>query len=167
MEGLKEYLEPLVKNSGRLVVLGAGSVLRADDAAGVLVAEGLIEELGGESFPRLKIINGSTAPENFTGVIKKFQPDQVIIVDAADFHGMPGDIAVIDPQVIGGVSFSTHMLPLKIMMEYLRQEVGCNIFVLGIQPADFSFGGEISLEVKKAVQEIVDLIAFNCIDLLC
>jgi hydrogenase 3 maturation protease len=160
---LEDYLELLLEDGKRLVVLGAGSVLKADDAAGVMVAERLIDHLGGENFPRLKIINGSTAPENFTGVIKKFEPEHVLIIDAADFKGNPGDIAVIDPAVVGGVSFSTHMLPLKIMLEYLRQEVGCGVAIVGIQPADLTFGGEVTAEVKKAVDEFVDIFVHKII----
>lgn len=157
MPELKYYFKEILRDAKKLAVLGAGSVLRSDDAAGVLVAEKLMKKLGGNETPGILVLNGSSAPENFTGEIKRFSPDHVFIIDAADIGAPPGSISVIDPQVIGGVSFSTHMLPMKVMVEYLRQEVGCPISVIGIQPVNLDFGEEVTSQVQSAVDDIVGM----------
>ncbi|MDD5634254.1 MAG: hydrogenase maturation protease, partial [Candidatus Omnitrophica bacterium] len=117
MQTLKATLRNELKNAGKVAILGIGSELRGDDAAGVLVArkcERCFEKVG-----HVKVFHGSTAPENFTGEIKKFKPTHIIMIDSADIKKSAGEVAVIDLNNIGGVSFSTHRLPTKIMAEYL------------------------------------------------
>lgn len=150
-----DFLSERLKNTRKLVILGAGSFQKADDAAGVMITEMLKERLKEREYKYLKIFSGESAPENFTGEIKKFKPDHLIVLDAADIREDPGSIVFIKPEVIGGVSFSTHMLPIKIMLDYLRKEVGCEITVIGIQPEDLTYDGEMTQKVKGTVQEIV------------
>lgn len=155
---LQKYLEERLGNAQKLVVLGAGSLQCADDAAGVLVASRLKERFNEEEFTQLRIYEGYTAPENFTGEIKRFKPSHVIILDAADLKEEPGNVMVIEPEVINGVSFSTHMLPLKVMTDYIKKETGCQIIVLGIQPIDVTYGGKISPEIMDAVDDVANII---------
>lgn len=153
MTALNEFLSSLLAGSVRLCILGAGSCLMADDAAGVMVTDALIERFG-EKPGRFAVFSGGTAPECFTGEIKKFKPGLVLIIDAADLGLATGEIASIDPSVVSGVSFSTHMLPLKVMLEYLTKEIGCRTALLGIQPACLEFGGEMTPEVAETVGEL-------------
>jgi hydrogenase 3 maturation protease len=157
MPELKELLEERLKYCKKLAILGAGSVLLADDAAGIMIVTRLKEIFSEEVYPDLRIYLGYTAPENFTGEIKKFNPCHLIIIDAADMKEEPGSVMVIQPDVISGVSFSTHMLPLKVMAEYLKKETGCEMTILGIQSVDVSYGGEVTPKVKEAVDEITDI----------
>jgi Ni,Fe-hydrogenase maturation factor len=46
----------------------------------------------------------------------------------------PGTIAIIDPQNIQAGLLSTHVLPLSVVMEFLAQESGTGVTLLGIQP---------------------------------
>lgn len=154
MPELDKYLEERLSSCKRLAVLGAGSMQMADDAAGVLVASNIGEKFGEDEYPGLRVYIGYTAPENFTGVIKRFKPDHLIILDAAEMKEEPGSVMVIQPEVISGVSFSTHMLPLKVMADYLKKETGCGMTILGIQSADVSYGGDMTPKVKEAVDEI-------------
>ncbi|MFH1368483.1 MAG: hydrogenase 3 maturation endopeptidase HyCI [Elusimicrobiota bacterium] len=103
---------------------------------------------------RIKTIFGSTAPENFTGEIIKFKADHVVMVDCADISKKPGSICIIDPENIGGTSFSTHMLPINIMTGYLVQSINCGITIIGIQPKSIDYGSIISPAVKKAAKEV-------------
>ena len=59
----------------RLAVLGIGHELCGDDAVGVRLA-GMLRPLvtGNE---RLLVIEAGPAPENFTGPLRRFQPDLV------------------------------------------------------------------------------------------
>jgi hydrogenase 3 maturation protease len=133
-----------------VAVLGVGSELRADDAAGVRVAAALARD----ALPGVNAIDGGTAPENCTAEVRRIAPSHLIIVDAADLGENPGAVRVIPSADIGGTSFGTHSLPLSVVADYLRTEVGCRVIVIGIQPRSLAFGQEISAEVADAVAEV-------------
>jgi len=154
MQPVEGFIRDCVAGTDRLVILGAGSTLKADDAAGTLIADRLIEKYSQNCSERLRIYSGNTAPENYTGAVKAFSPGRLIIIDAADFGEAPGSVSSIDPRVIDGVSFSTHMLPLKILTDYLRRETGCETVVIGIQPQELGVGSPMSAAVKRTVARI-------------
>ncbi|MFH1398134.1 MAG: hydrogenase maturation peptidase HycI [Candidatus Omnitrophota bacterium] len=153
---LKKDLEEKFKAAGKIALLGIGSQLRSDDAAGILVAKGL-EEIQGRAKdkPEFKVFIGGTAPENVTGEIKKFKPTHLIIVDSAEAGKDPGTIMLIDPGQVGGVSFSTHTLPPRIMVDYLQDSLKCVVIMLGIQPKTIKFGEAVSPAIVGAVKEVV------------
>jgi hydrogenase 3 maturation protease len=152
MPNLKILLKKNLKGAKKIAVLGVGSVLRSDDAAGFLVAE----ELKKIRNSKLKVFLGSTAPENLTGEIIKYKPTHIMIVDSVDMDQKPGSILLIDPQVVEGVSFSTHMLPVKMIVDYFLESLKCEIIIIGIQPKSLEFGEIVSEEVKKSTKQIAD-----------
>jgi len=151
---VRTLLKNWLKGFQSLAVLGAGSVLKADDAAGVRVVEGLEAALGVKARPDVLLCAGETAPENFSGKIRRFSPTHLLVVDAADVGQAPGSIVEIDPKDVGGPTFCSHMLPLRVMIEYLEQETGAKVLLLGIQPRSIAFDGPMSAEVKAAVEAV-------------
>lgn len=137
----------------KYAILGIGSTLRSDDAAGMYFIE-----LFGNLIQRddLLLIAGSTAPENFTGVIKNFAPDKLFIVDAAHMGLLPGEARVVPACDISGVSFSTHMLPLPVMLKYLESEAFCDVIFIGVQPKSTDQGLHMSDEVKDGVKKLAN-----------
>jgi hydrogenase 3 maturation protease len=165
---LKKELQKRLRKASRIVLLGVGSELRSDDAAGLLVAKAVAQsKIAHSVFSKLKVFLGGTAPENFSGEIKKFNPRQLIIVDSAELNQPAGTVKLIAPDKIGGVSFCTHQLPLKIFIDYLLNSLKCDIIVIGIQPKIIDFGEAVSPPVKKAAklvaQAIVDVLKENTI----
>jgi hydrogenase 3 maturation protease len=159
VRNLEKSLKNSLKDAGRIAVLGVGSELRGDDIAGILVAQ----ELDKPS-KRLKSFIGSTAPENFTGEIKRFNPTHLVIVDPADMAGSKaGAIKLIDSKEISNFSFCTHRLPLKIMADYLIKCIDCEIIFIGIQPKTLDFGKPYSAEIKRSVKRVASAIK-NIID---
>jgi len=151
----------------RIVVMGVGHELRGDDAAGLLVARGLLnhlpedyEKIAPSLRPALLVIEAGAAPENFTSRVRHYHPDLVILVDAADFKAHPGTIRWLDWRETEGLSASTHTLPLHLVGQYLSQEVGCDVALLGIQPAANTIGHDPTLLVQLVIDSLVmDLIA--------
>lgn len=160
MTKLTAVLKQKLENAGKVAVLGVGSELRSDDAAGVIAAQQIkkISRQKKKSAPRVKVFIGETAPENLTGEIKKFQPSHLIIIDSSDTNAPPGQVTIISPEKVGGTSFCTHSLPLKVMVDYLRQSCGCETIIIGIQPKSLSVGGLISEEVDRAAKELAAII---------
>jgi hydrogenase 3 maturation protease len=142
-----------LKGASKIVLLAVGSELRGDDAAGLLVAE----ELQNHKLPNLEVLIGGTAPENLTGEIKRLKPSHLVIVDAAEMNEAPGTIKLVLPEEIGGFSFSTHSLPLKVMVDFIRQDWPCEVLIIAIQPANLSFGAQVSGAVRRAARQVCDL----------
>jgi hydrogenase 3 maturation protease len=103
-------------------------------------------------------MDGGHAPENATGQLRRFEPEIVLLVDAADMGEHPGTVRLIDLDEIEGMSASTHSLPLSMLANYLVLELGCTVNLLGIQPKSNEVGELISPEVAGAVREVVDTI---------
>ena len=158
---LRATLNSSVVGAKKLAVLCIGSELRGDDGAGVLVAERLQKSLANSrKRPPVKIFAGFTAPENLTGEIKRYKPSHVIIVDTADFKEAPGTVVVLDPGDVGsGVSFSTHKMPAKILVDYLQKSLACDVTIIGIQPKNIDFGEALSKIVAGAAKEVAGAIS--------
>ncbi|MCS7131657.1 MAG: hydrogenase maturation peptidase HycI [Hadesarchaea archaeon] len=149
-------LRSVVQGSERVAIIGVGSDMRGDDAAGVEVARRLRQRVRS---PRVVVLEAGVAPENFTSRIKKFRPSLVIIVDTADFGGRPGETILAQAKAITGLSVSTHAMPLSFFAEYLGEETNAKVVFLGVQPKRVDFGARMSREVKKAIGKLVDALA--------
>lgn len=154
MQSLETILKKKLKDAEKVALIGIGSELRGDDAAGILVAE----ELQKLKISKLKVFFGGTAPENLTGEIIKYKPTHIIIIDSADTGKDPGSVLLISSEEVGGISFSSHMMPIKMMADYLLRSIKCEIMVIGIQPETLEFGSSVSKEVEKSVKKISDII---------
>jgi hydrogenase 3 maturation protease len=136
-------------------VLGVGSELRGDDVAGVLVARRLAAWCARTGAARLAAFDGGAAPENLTGELARFAPDAVVLVDAAHLGRPPGTVELVPAERIGGLTFSTHMLPATIVLDYVRSTTGARTFVLGIQLGQKDVMAKPSPAVVAAVKRVV------------
>lgn len=159
-QSLKTFLKDRLSNARRVAVLGIGSDLRGDDAAGMLVIEYLRKKpLGRGKSVKIGLFGGATAPENLTGEIKAFKPDHLVIVDSAEMKERPGTMLLLRPEELGGgVTFSTHNMPARIITEYFAKSMKCVITVIGIQPASVIFGGRVSKLVRSAARDVSNAI---------
>lgn len=167
MINLYEFLISRFRDVKRLAVLGVGSVLRADDAAGILIVETMKCVCESDHYPDVRFYAGETAPENFSGKIRDFCPTHLLVIDAAELGQKPGDIFDIRPEDVGGPTFCSHMLPLKIMIDYLVHETGAAVTLLGIQYKNIDFDTDMTPDIKDTVDEVCKVLK-NVIDkLLC
>jgi hydrogenase 3 maturation protease len=150
--GILSTLIQRLQGAGKIVILGIGSELMQDDAAGVTVAKAL-EKKFGEGNSKFKIIAGHTTPENFTSVIKEFHPEHIIIVDAADLKQQPGTVIDLPVEVINDYTLGTHKLSLIMMIRYLKETIGCGFTVLAIQYKQVEFDGKMTKEVRTGVKK--------------
>lgn len=156
MTDIDTLLKTKLAGARRVAVVGAGSVLKADDAAGVRVVENLQAALAKSDHPDLLLCVGETAPENFSGKIEAFCPTHLLLIDAADVGRAPGDIVEIPPEAVGGPTFCSHMLPLRVMTDYLVHETGAAVTLLGLQYKSIAFDGEMTPEMKASVASLTD-----------
>jgi hydrogenase 3 maturation protease len=139
----------------RIAIVGIGNALRSDDAAGTLVAGALLESRLLQDLETVLVMDAGHAPENGTHQLRRFEPQVVLLIDAAEMGETPGTIRLIETAAIDGMSASTHSLPLSMLANYLVLELNCQIAVLGIQPASTDVGEGIDLRVDLAVRQIV------------
>ncbi|MDD5583799.1 MAG: hydrogenase maturation peptidase HycI [Candidatus Omnitrophica bacterium] len=156
---LKEKLRHRLNGARKVTVLGVGSELRGDDAAGTLSALYLQEAFKAHTLAvSLQILFGATAPENLTGEIKAFKPTHLLIVDAADTGKRPGTVVILKPEELQGISFCTHQLPMNILTDYLLKSIKCEIIIIGIQPKTLTFGRPVSRTVENAAKAVSKVI---------
>jgi hydrogenase 3 maturation protease len=134
---------------GRLVVVGIGNTLRADDGAGCMVAERLAV-----NHPKVVFCVGDT-PENFVAPMRRAAPDVAVLVDAADFGGIPGELRWASAADVEGLMLGTHAAPLSMFMAVLEQETGARVALLAVQAATTTLGGQPSAEVIRTVETLV------------
>jgi len=142
----------------RVAVVGMGADGRGDDAAGVEVAR----RLDATAPENVRVIEGGVAPENFTGVVKRFDPTLVVLVDAIEFGGDPGDAEVIDPDALRSGSVSSHTPTPSMLLTYVERETSATAVLLGIQPATIDAGEPPSPAVETAVEETVAALERLC-----
>jgi len=136
-----------------IVILCIGNIDGGDDAVGPYIAEKLKNNF--------TVINAGTVPENYTSIIKKHNPQKLIIIDAVDMNLDHGEIRIVPKEKIGKMTISTHGIPISVLIGYLEQYVD-NISIIGIQTKVMS--GKISEIVKKSADNLVKIIHDNKID---
>ena len=129
------------------LVMCIGNRDGGDDAVGPYVADKLKNDF--------TVIDAGTVPENYTSVVKKHDPKNLIIVDAVDMSLEPGEIRIVPKEKIGVMHISTHGIPISVMINYLEQYVE-NIIFIGIQPKVMS--GSLTDVVKKSGDQLAKLV---------
>jgi len=132
------------------VIMCIGNIDGGDDAIGPFIAKKLDEE----RFDGL-VLDCGTVPENFTSIIKKNNPKNLIIIDASDMGLDHGKIRIITKEKIGVMHISTHGIPISVIMNYLNQYVENMIFI-GIQPLEMS--GHITKVVRDSAEKLIKII---------
>jgi hydrogenase 3 maturation protease len=140
-------------------VLAVGSSLRGDDEAGLLVGRLLLRR-SWPANPSLHVLFGETAPENLTGEIRSHNPTHLLVVDAIDDNGDGPALLELPEaeQAIAGTSFSTHILPLTVMLRFVGQSMDCRIMVLGIPIRSATFGARPSPQVRARAKRVAEAI---------
>lgn len=135
-------------------MVGIGNELNGDDAAGVAAVR-LLRRLSAAQAPNLHLlIEAGLAPESFSGPLRRFGPDVVLFLDAAEMGEPPGTLKVMNWRAAAGFGPSTHLQPLSTLAEYLIAETGCQMAVIGVQPARLDFAAGMSSPVKAAVKRL-------------
>jgi hydrogenase 3 maturation protease len=151
----------LNKPDPRVGIVGIGSELRGDDGVGPYLVQRLSSSL--QERDSLLMIDAGLAPENCTGLLRRFVPDLVILIDAADLEQTPGSMEVIPWQDSIGLSASTHSLPLNLFAKYLKQELNCEIVLLGIQPVNIRLNETLNpilrISAENAALDIANLLS--------
>ncbi|MCI4445589.1 MAG: hydrogenase maturation protease [Candidatus Aminicenantes bacterium] len=151
----EKYLRKELRGMEKIVILGTGNALEADDAAGLYVASLLDSKLSRYQKSRIKVLRAYEVIDIYLKKIKRFKPTHLLIVDAVDLKKKPGTIMVerLDTEKrrkrkIGG-EFSN-------FLEKLSSETACKIYIIGLQPQRLDFGHPITPVMKEACRQVAD-----------
>jgi hydrogenase 3 maturation protease len=122
-----------------------------DDAVGPWIAD----QLSKCHLPHLIVIDAGILPENFTGVVKQYNPDSLILIDAIEMNLSPGDVRIVPPEKIGLIHISTHGIPLSVLIKYFHQHIK-HIILIGIQPHVMQ--GAMTKQVRDGAERVVNAI---------
>ncbi|MDD5166024.1 MAG: hydrogenase maturation protease, partial [Candidatus Omnitrophica bacterium] len=129
--------------------LGTGNTMSSDDGAGSILAARLKDKVSPE------VIDAGAAPENYLEKVIQKKPDTVIIFDAADFGGKPGELKILEAQGLKTANlFSTHNASISLVTNYLQSNLALDIIILIIQPKSITFGDKLTKEVADSVDKI-------------
>ena len=126
----EERLAERLRGARRIAVVGIGDELNPHDRLGMLAAR----DIDGLGLPCIKVFLAATVPESVTGPIRRHKPDHILLLDAADMGARAGTVAVVRPQDIGARLFSTHALPLTVVMKFLEADAKAPVTLIGLQP---------------------------------
>jgi hydrogenase 3 maturation protease len=131
------------------LVMCIGNRYGGDDGIGPYIADCLNDN------KKITAIDCGIIPENYTSVVKKYNPKNLIIIDAAEMDLKPGEIRLINKEKIGLMHISTHNIPISLLINYLEKYVK-NIHFIGIQPNKMA--GELSEVVKKSAKKLIEIL---------
>jgi len=156
-ERLTEAAARAAPEPPRLALIGAGQELRGDDAAGIEVLRQIKAKIS--TCEHILTLEAGPAPENLTGPLVRFRPHLALIFDAAALDGPPGACCLLDAHDLDHSSLGTHALSLSLFARYLTQQTGCDLALVGIQPAQMDLCMPLSPPVSTAVRELSALVS--------
>ena len=125
-----------------------------DDSVGPYISD----RLKSKKLSNIKVIDCGTVPENYTSVVKRENPETLVIIDAVEMGLKPGEIRIVPKEKIGVMTISTHGIPISVIIGYLEQYIK-NIIFIGIQPKEMS--GDITTIVKESGDKLVKILKQN------
>jgi len=131
------------------VVWGLGNELLGDDAAGIIA----VRRLSKRAPKGWTIVECATVPENYLSTLPKERTGRLIVIDAADMGLEAGDIRLATLDDVRDMNFSTHGLPLHLLLA--PQAARPEISIIAIQPRDLAPGEYLTPAVERAVNTVV------------
>lgn len=140
------------------VVLGVGNPLFGDDGFGIEVVRRLRER--GE-IASVEILDGGTAGIYLLPELE--DRDHVVLVDAVNFGGAPGEIIRLRNDEIPralGLKLSEHQVTVKevlALLELLDSRPG-DVLLIGVQPAQLRFAEPLTGAVEAAIDRVCEMV---------
>jgi len=141
----------------KIGIIGLGNPLRRDDGIGLLLLQHLQTQK--KILPKnIEYIDGGTSGMNLLHLLAQF--DVVMLIDAVDFKGKPGDARVFSLKDIRSVkkpvimsTYDSDFLSILRLSQELK-ELPETLVVFSIQPQDVSYGIGLSKEIEMILDDL-------------
>ena len=144
-----------LRDKESIAIIGLGNTLRRDDGIGVYVASKLRSSL--RNVRGVEVIVAEDRVDYAARELMKLKPNLIIVIDAMEFHGSPGEIRIAKLEDVEEPYAYTHRIPIKTVFKLMG--IKAPTYVLGIQVISRDFGEELSEDVKVAGDEIVEFLS--------
>ena len=152
---LNRELEDWFDKSAKIVVAGIGNPIRSDDFVGVKIVQDLKDKVS----DKVCLIECETVPESFMDEIVELKPSHVLLIDAAVMGLEPGEARLFDAEKVTDFPpISTHMLPLRVFCDYIKQLAKSKIALLLIEPGNTEFGEGLTLKIKDISEKLTSML---------
>ncbi len=145
-----EYLIDKLPPRQVIMIVGIGHPLKSDDYVGSLIAKDLMQKGDGG---RVIVVDAEHSLENVLGKLEANRPGLLILIDSLDLGAAPGTIAMFDLDLLSDSFFTTHNIPLRLVLGALTSAP--KTVILGVQSGKLEVGGRLSVEVKHARTTLV------------
>jgi hydrogenase 3 maturation protease len=154
-DGTEEELKNWFLNAKKVVIAGIGNPICSDDYVGLKI----VEQLKGKLPETVCLLECETVPESYLLDIEEFKPSHLLLIDAAFLGLKPGEASLVDVEKITDTSaITTHLLPLRIFCDYVKQATGAKIALLLIEPKNVEFGEGLTAEVQTASERLTKIL---------
>ena len=154
-EGIEKELKNWLTEAKKVVLAGIGNPIRSDDYVGLKI----VEQLKGKLPETVCLLECETVPESYLLDIEEFNPTHVLLIDAAFLGLNPGEAGLVDAEKMGDFSaVTTHLLPLRIFCDYVKQATGAKIALLLVEPKSMEFGEGLTVEVQTASERLTKIL---------
>ena len=154
-EEIEKELKNWFADAKKVVIAGIGNPIRSDDYVGLKI----VEKLKGKLPETVCLLECETVPESYLLDIEEFHPSHVLLIDAAFLGLNPGEASLGDAEKIADFSaITTHLLPLRIFCDYVKQATGAKIALLLIEPKSVEFGEGLTAEVQAAAERLTKIL---------
>jgi hydrogenase maturation protease len=138
----------------KIGIIGLGNPLRRDDGIGLVLLK-YLQENKEKLSKTIEFIDGGTSGMNLLHLLRNY--DIVLILDAVDFKGTPGEIKKFTMDEIQNqkIQFflSTHEPDILTVFSLLKEldKAPTQLLIFGIQPKDVSYRIGLSKEVHQVL----------------
>ena len=156
----------MTTHTRQTLVLGLGNTLLTDEQVGVRVAEAVGRDPRAAALG-IRALDGGTM--GLTLLVDMEEADAMVVIDAAQLNGVPGDVAVFEgpdmDHFLRTRGRNPHDIGLDDMLDGLRLRgaVPDQRALVGIQPAHLGVGeamtAAVAAAVAGAVEEVFALVA--------
>ena len=147
-----------MKEKHKIAVLGIGNLLCRDDGIGIHVIQAMRNR---GKYNDIDLIDGGTSPDLLSLLDESIE--KVVIIDALKGGGHPGSIYKLDihdENISDGCPPSVHglgVLDSLLMMKKLNMRRP-SVAIVGIEPADISYGLTLTPPVEAAIPSIINAV---------
>ncbi len=165
MEFFSQWFNP---QCHRICLIGMGNPDWGDDGCGCQLAHLLQERCLGHPPETSRvdtglwtIIDAGTTPENWLAALAGEGFDRWLWMDAVDMKCQPGSTAFLAaPQIASQFpQLSTHKIALSTLTQLVESRGKTTVGLLAIQPANLTWGTNLSPTVSTTVEALADLMA--------
>ncbi len=149
-----------MQSAGRILILGIGNVLWADEGFGVRAVEALHRQY---SFPEnVTLMDGGTQGIYLVQHIQS--ADVLVVFDAVDYGLPPGTLKLVEgdevPKFLGAKKVSLHQTGFQevLAMAEMLGDYPEHLLLVGVQPVELEdYGGSLRPAVRAQIEPSIDV----------